>query len=411
MKTLINLWVIFIARIRWGDPVLRESFTANNHGARPPTPVARGCLIDNAGSLDPTQTCIGVLARLGVPDLVPLVIAELVAHGTGIGLSLRLSAEQVDAWAPGLDTLRLSSTLRLDTAGCVDDLTREIVVAMLMGPVAFEFPSADELVSAVRIRLNIVQAARKTMLAFHTSEAERPQDFWAYDEDRGFSIRPGVSLIRALEMATQPDLSGAVYSFSCYRASEYVILLGIAQELARCNPPLYAQLQAMWSSHPIKSGRFHDVFLHEQGSMEAPLPPYYFVPGDRTWFRNPDEASADASGFEGSWVMYLGSGLFNNFWKRDQPYTLTDKCLEIYHWRHGLYRDAQGDERIDEDEVARRVAESRQDAAEVASIVAHMARFREPRGIYTAAGGCMDTTREFARWVRPGTADLVLPAS
>ena len=38
-----------------------------------------------------------------------------------------------------------------------------------------------------------------------------------------------------------------------------------------------------------------------------------------------------------------------------------------------------------------------------------MERYRESRGVYTAAGGCIDTTREFARWVCPGTADLVLP--
>lgn len=372
--------------------------------------MVRGCVVYDAGSVDPAHACSGLLARLGLPDLLPVVIAERSALGTGASLSLRLRPEQVDAWAPGFNTLQLSRTLGLDTTGSVEDLTREIVVSMLMGPVAFEFPSLDELVSAVRIRINIVQAARKTTLAFCTSEAERPQDCWTYDEDWGFTVRPGVSLIRALEMATQPDLSGGLYSFSCYRASEYLILLGIAQEIACCNPPLYAQLQAMWARHPIKSGKFHDVFLHEQGSMDEPLPPYYFVPGDRTWFRNPDEPSADASGFEGSWVMYLGSGLFNNFWKRDQPYTLTEKCLEIYHWRHGLYRDAQGDERIDEALVARRVAESRQDPSEVARIVAHMARYREPRGVYTAAGGCIDTTREFARWVCPGTADLVLPA-
>jgi hypothetical protein len=39
-----------------------------------------------------------------------------------------------------------------------------------------------------------------------------------------------------------------------------------------------------------------------------------------------------------------------------------------------------------------------------------MTRYREARGIYTNAGGCIDTTREFSRWVRPGTADLKLPA-
>jgi hypothetical protein len=145
--------------------------------------------------------------------------------------------------------------------------------------------------------------------------------------------------------------------------------------------------------------------------MEVPLPPYFFVPGDRTWFRNPDEASADASGFEGSWVIYLGAGQFSNFWKHTEPYTLVDKCLEIYHWRDGLYRDALGDERIDEPKVAQYVARTRRDPMEMARILQLMQRYREPRGVYTDAGGCIDTTREFARWVCPGTADLVLPSA
>ena len=386
-----------------------ESVTVNTNWRRQPGSLLQGCLICDAGTTDPAQACADVLAQLGLSDLLGLVIAERVQLPTGVGVSLRLCSQQANAWAPGLDTMQLAATLHLDTTGNVQDLMREIVVAMLMGPIAFVFPSINELLSAVRIRVNIVHAARKTTLAFHTSEAERPQEFWTYDEDRGFVIRADVSLIRALEMATQPEASGALFSFSCYRASEYVILLGIAQELEHCNPPLYAQLQSMWATHPIKSGKFHDVFLHEQGDMDTPLPPYYFVPGDRTWFRNPDEASADASGFEGSWVMYLGGGLFNNFWKRNQPYTLTDKCLEIYHWRHGLYKDDLGEERIDEDKVAQLVDASMQDCNEIDRIVAVMARYREPRGVYTAAGGCIDTTREFARWVCPGTADLVLP--
>ena len=391
--------------------VTDQSATLNAIYGRQLQSFRQGCLVYDPGTTDPHQACAAILARLGLPDLLDLIVAESVQLPSGLCLSLRLSSEQAAAWAPGFDTLQLATALQLDTEGQVQDLIREIVVSMLMGPIAFEFPSVDELVSAVRIRVNIVQAARKTTLAFQTNEADRPPDFWAYDEDRGFITRRDVSLIRALEMATQPEISGALYSFSCYRASEYVILLGIAQELEHCNPPLYAQLQSMWGTHPIKSGKFHDVFLHEQGSMDAPLPPNFFVPGDRTWFRNPDEASADASGFEGSWVIYLGSGRFNNFWKRDCPYTLTDKCLEIYHWRHGLFKDALGEERIDEEKVARLVGASMQDADEVKRIVALMSRYREARGVYTAAGGCIDTTREFARWVCPGTADLVLPPS
>lgn len=300
--------------------------------------------------------------------------------------------------------------MQLDTIGDAQHLVREVVIALLMAPIAHEFPSVQELVSAVRIRCNVVRAARKTSLAFQTSTAERPSDCWVYDEEEGFVIRPDASLITALIRATQPEVSGTLFSFSCYRASEYILLLGIAQELKHCNLPLYDALESYWRQRSIKSGAFHEVFLREQGSMESPLPPYFFVPGDRVWFRNPDEASADAAGFEGSWVMYLGGGLFSNFWKHVQPYTLEAKCLEIYHWRDGLYRDDDNEERIDESKVALLVEKSRQDPDAVARILQLMERYREPRGVYTEAGGCLDTTREFARWVCPGTSDLLLPS-
>ena len=353
--------------------------------------------------------CTHLLEQLGLGDLQAHVDVQVGTDVRSDYVTMGLQPEPAALWAPGFDTLQLATNLQLDTVDSLSDLTREIVVAMLMGPVAFEFPSADEFMSAVRIRINTVLAARKTTLDFRTSEAERPQDCWTYDDDHGFTIRPGSSLIDALIKATQPEVSGALYSFSCYRASEYVILLGIAQELEHCNLPLYAALQDLWASRPIKSGKFHDVFLREQGTMEDPLPPRYFVPGDRTWFRNPDSVSAEASGFEGSWVMYLGDGLFSNFWKHDAPFTLMDKCLEIYHWRNGLYFDAQGEERIDEAKVAELVAETRKNPDEVTRICNIMERYREARGIYTDAGGCIDTTREFARWVCPGTSDLVLP--
>lgn len=349
-----------------------------------------------------------VLLQLDVLDLAYCVHSTEGMDAAGPYVQFRIDTKQIDAWAPGYDTLALSHTLQLDSGQRSAGLKREIVLAMLMGPVAFEFPSVDELVSAVRIRHNIAQAARKTSLAFHTSQAERPEDCWTYREGFGFVIRPGVSLLSALAKATQPEVSGTLYSFSCYRATEYVILLGIAEELSRCNPALYAQLQALWAERPIMSGRFHDVFLREQGSMEAPLPPRYFVPGDRTWFRNPDEPSADASGYEGSWVIYLGGGLFSNFWKREQPFTLASKCMEIYQWRHALFLDAEGEQRIDEAKVEAMVAAAQNTEGEEERILAVMQRYREPRGVYQD-GGCLDTTREFARWVCPGTADLVLP--
>ena len=242
-----------------------------------------------------------------------------------------------------------------------------------------------------------------TELSFRTSEAERPADYWTYAKGRGFTLLPGKSLIAALKKATQPDASGIRYGFSCYRASEYVILLGVAQELMVCNPNLLARLQRHWESRAIMSGEFHQVFLREHGSMTEPLPLKYYVPGDRVWFRNPDAHSSDASGYEGSWVLYLGNGLFNNFWQSTQPYTLTSKCLEIYHWRNATFRDAAGDLRMDEALVEQHVRESIADPVETQRIMREMLRHREPSGVYRMAAastppanicaGCAPTPR------------------
>lgn len=347
------------------------------------------------------QAFVADLASWGLKDCV----TTAVENGA---LCVRLHPNCAQAWAPDFDTTQLCARAQLDPAARDTDLEQEIVLSLLAGPVAFDYPSHEEFRAAVRMRFHIVQAARRTALAFHTTEAERPADYWTYDEDRGFTILPGKCLITALEKATQPEISGERYAFSCYRATEYVILLGIARELATTNPALLAQLQRQWETRAIMSGQFHDVFLREYGSMSEPLPTKYYVPGDRLWFRNPDERSADVTGYEGSWVFYLGGGLFSNFWERDKPYTLTAKCLELFHWRHGVCEDAAGELQMDEGVVAERVRQSLADPGEIETILAQMLRYREPQGVY-GHGGCIDTSREYPRWVCPGTADLVLP--
>lgn len=76
-------------------------------------------------------------------------------------------------------------------------------------------------------------------------------------------LKPGCALIPSLIKATQPDVSGKLYSFSCYRATEFVILLAIAQEVQHTNPDLLGRLQQQWQQCPIMSAQFHEVFLHE----------------------------------------------------------------------------------------------------------------------------------------------------
>jgi len=150
------------------------------------------------------------------------------------------------------------------------------------------------------------------------------------------------------------------------------------------------------------------VFLREYGSMAQPLPATYYVPGDRLWFRNPDSHSSDVEGFEGSWVFYLGGGYFNNFWKHRQPFTFVTKCIEIYHWRHGVYYDQQGVLRMNEDIVEERVRDTFANPVEKARILERMMRMRDPQGVY-AEGGCIDSTRECVRWICSGTSDIEIP--
>jgi hypothetical protein len=370
-------------------------------------PILQECAPPLTGGLDIVPDDSGqhrqVLDKLDALGLRPY----LASPGPGRGFAL--STEAAHALVDAGDTLNLCRDLGLNTAANMDHLEREIVLALLAAPRTLRFASAAEFLAAVAIRRNTVVAARATQLAFGTAEANRPESHWTYDDDRGFTVKPGQPLIDALTLATQPEAGdGRVYAFSCYRATEYVMLLGMARELARVNPALLAALQGQWESRAIQSGAFHDHFLVEYGSLAAPLPPRYYVPGDRVWFRNPDALSSDASGYEGSWVIYLGNGLFSNFWKRDQPYSLVSKCLEMYHWRHGTYVDAEGDLRMNEAIVDAKVAETAANPAALATVVARMSRLRDGRGIY-ADGGCIDFSREFARNVCPGTAEIVLP--
>lgn len=175
------------------------------------------------------------------------------------GVSIQAMPAFAARYLPDGDTTGLAEALKLRTDTVEADLDREIVLAMLACPVAFVFPDVAELESAVRIKRYTVQAASKTALAFDTEQAERPADYWTYDEARGFTILPGQSLIEGLRRATQPEASGELYSFSCYRATEYVTVLGIAQELETANPEMARRLQRQWETRAVMSGRFHDA--------------------------------------------------------------------------------------------------------------------------------------------------------
>ena len=323
-------------------------------------------------------------------------------------MRFQLDPAEVRCRSPQFDTLGLAAAQQWQGAHSDTDLQREILWTLLASPVTQSFPSFEEFESALRIRWRLVRAAQNTSMDFKTDEVDRPSEHWQYHPDTGFTLKPGKCLIEALTLATQPARSGRQYAFSCYRATEYVMLLALAQEAHDHNPELLDRLQRQWRTRAIMSGPFQDTLLRELGSQTQPLPMHWYVPGDRVWFRNPDDASSDVYGYEGSWVLYLGGGLFTNFWQHDQPYDIVSKCLEIYHWRDGVYRDEHDKLCMDEAVVKSHVERTRSSPVQTRQVLERMRRLRDPAGVY-AHGGCMDATREMTRWVRPGTCDIVLP--
>ncbi|MFC5453903.1 hypothetical protein [Prosthecobacter fluviatilis] len=341
--------------------------------------------------------------RLGIESEV--VCREQGLPGA-VCLRLHLAAQGVLERMPGHDTLGLAESLKLDVRRNEDDLLREIWLTLLNSPVLLEFPSAEELLAAVSMRRRIVKNASRTRLNFDLEAIERPKDCWRYSKETGFVLIPGSPLISSLKKACQPEEGGQWYSFSCYRATEYVVLLSVAEEAQMSHPELLNELQCQWERKALTADPFQDVFLHEQGNLEEPFPMHYYVPGDRVWFRNPDSHSSDVPGFEGSWVFYLGGGMFANFWKSDRPFSLLTKCLEVYHWRDGVFKNERGVLQMDEARVEELVSQTLAEPAVCARIYERMHRLRDARGIY-AEGGCMDASREWPRFILPPHSDMI----
>lgn len=369
-------------------------------------PLGGGLQLACRTTRDAEQTREALFRLVSTLDLQDAVEVQ---QGPQHTLEIHLQPDVRRQWMPAHDTLGLCQRgPGRSQQPPKQALEQEILLALLDSPAGYRFSSAQALESHLRVRQRIALAARKTALAFNTDAAERPAAFWHYDEDCGFLLNPGVCLIEALIAATQPEATGRLYDFSCYRATEYVILLGIALELKAHHPDLLTEVQQLNEIHAVRSGQFHEVYLVEYGSMAEPLPARYYVPGDRLWFRNPDERSSDVMGYEGSWVIYMGGGLFSNFWERDRPYTLESKAIEIYHWRDGAHTNAQGLWQMDENLVEQHVRQTCANPEAKARVLQRMLRLRDPQGVY-AEGGCIDSTREYPRGVSPQHCELVLP--
>ncbi|MDD0816536.1 hypothetical protein PSQ39_17995 [Curvibacter sp. HBC28] len=252
------------------------------------------------------------LQQHGLASLVD--VALLPEHGglPGPALHFSLRPALAEHWVPDHDTRQLCDTLGLDTRHA-DDLAREILVAMLASPQALAFPSHEEWAAAIRVRQNTVWAARDTRLNPDPNAPRCPAEDWLQDPPQGLRLRPGRSLIAALQTTLQPDRQHPGHHLSSYRASEWVLLLGLAQELQRHHPALYSRLQQRFERRVMRNCEVHQGLMHQLGQPEAALPRHFAVPGDRLWFGHTSATQRLLPDEQGTWSIYLGQGRFQHF--------------------------------------------------------------------------------------------------
>jgi hypothetical protein len=330
------------------------------------------------------------LEKLGIHTLIT---ASYSSNAESSCLHLTASA-RLQECCPDFDTsairsLHISST----PADAQQGIVVETLLAMALSPETLLFTNARELISNVRMRLHAVNIASRTELSFDTDAITRPQAFWIYTKENGFLLRQGVSLAEGIERALCPDVSGYTYSFSCQRASEYLMLYAVVSELLKVNKEALRATEAQWRKRALTGDDFLFRFLEERGTRDNPMPMRYYIPGDRIWFKNPDDRSSDIIGFEGSWVIYLGAGRFCNLWDRHRPYTLEEKCLEIYYWSQCVEVNSAGILWMNEAVVKERVQMALNDPAIKSPILQKMMVYRDPAGVY-ADGGCIDLSRD-----------------
>lgn len=341
---------------------------------------------DSKGILRQTQRCLRLLR---IDDLLDCEV-----HIVNDAACLHLAAnDRLHALCPNFDTAPIQTCLHGRQLDHKYPILAEIILAMALSPQAVPFKTARDFKSALRMRRNAVDVASRTELSFDTSSITRPQAYWVYTKENGFLLRQGVSLAEGLERALCPDVSGYTYAFSCQRASEYLMLYAVVCELRKVSQIALHAVEEQWRKRALTGDDFLFRFLEERGTRETPMPMRYYIPGDRIWFKNPDDHSSDIIGFEGSWVIYLGGGKFCNLWDRHRPYSLEEKCLEIYFWSQSVEVNAAGIAWMNEAVVKERVEEALSNPTIKNPILKKMMVYRDPTGVY-ADGGCIDLSRD-----------------
>ncbi|MCU6712247.1 protein-glutamine gamma-glutamyltransferase [Paenibacillus sp. J5C_2022] len=181
----------------------------------------------------------------------------------------------------------------------LSDLERRIVSKKQASPMIYRYPSMDALMFELRMRSNIVQAAKDmnaSDVGFATFSNSRcnPQ-YWIRTPNGGFLLRPGVPPSVGINDIFQ---NGQLYAFECAGA---IIIMLYKAVLSTIGEPAFNYY-------------FQNLFLRDwQYDRDLRLITTYNLaetyPGDVLYFKNPDHHPATPE-WQGENVIMLDENLY-----------------------------------------------------------------------------------------------------
>lgn len=167
--------------------------------------------------------------------------------------------------------------------------------------------------------------------------------------DQGTPVGGKAGALQALRDAFQEQ---DLYGLGCYTATKMVYAQAYLDYYARKKPLEFSQAldtlagdgEPLVDVEPGRSWCFQEDF--DPKSMDtvgkilrlSEVAPESFVPGDWAYILNSDVQSARKIGYEGSNIVYLGGGRFNDYYNdNDHSYSYREKLDEVWQWRNGVF--------------------------------------------------------------------------
>lgn len=230
---------------------------------------------------------------------------------------------------------------------------KEIVLSLMQHGRLTEFAgdqcSFQDFRDHVGIRQNIVAWAEN--LEWNWPDGKHAQ--WNKHYWKKGTPLPGVSISKAI---TDTFLHQEKYSIGCYTATKLVMIHGVLDYYKRIkkSPADLAEIERRLMAHdndplvqiePRAVWAFEEDFeaneLWQKGKlleMRYNIPARNFVPGDWGYLLNTDPITAKKIGYEGSNVIYLGRGKFDDYYNdHNHAYLFREKLDEVYQWRNQVF--------------------------------------------------------------------------